>query len=88
MIESAIKAKYSVSTFDLKASYTEFQRLKRAFTTLEKIWKNNTKNRHELSTDVSISEIFVSNELYPSLFPSADAQVNVGYVKRYLENLE
>ena len=87
LIDSAIKTKYSVSTFDLKASYTEFSRLKRSFKNLESIWNTNSRLGLDWCTDVS-SEIFLSHELFPSLFPSAEVQVCVGYVKRYLENSE
>ena len=61
--------------------------LKRSFQTLENIWKNNQRHSHELSHNVA-SDIFVSNENYPSLFPSSEVQVKAGYVKRYLENSE
>ena len=76
-----------VSSVDWNGSYSEYARLKRAFKTLEAIWKKNTKLGHELSKNVS-SEIFVSNDDFPSLFPSSEVQVKVGYVKHYLENSE
>ena len=87
LIESAIHAKYSLSLINWKGSYSENTRLKRAFKKLETIWIANTKNGDELSKHVS-SEVFASNELFPSLFPVVEVQVKVGYVKRYLENSE
>ena len=89
LIESAINAKYSVSSDSVKwnSSYSEYKRLERSFTALEKIWKYNQSKGFEFSTDVS-SEIFASNEYFPNLFPSVEVQVRAGYIKRYLENSE
>ena len=87
IISSALNAKYSEYSVDWKASKSELTRLERSYGKLDKRLADNLRNKNELCHDIS-SDIFLSKEKYPLLFPASEVRVKKGYVKRYLEDNE
>ena len=83
IINSALNAKYSEYSVDWKAK-NDIKRLERSYKKLDKSLSDNRKLGRELSHGIS-SELFLSKELFPGIFPASEVQVKAGYVKRYLE---